>query len=387
MVDAVGVRIDVGEIDRGKDLLFPFHVAGLGGEAAPGYAAKGALVVHVVAVVGLVRGEGRVGVAPSLRQVEVLLAAGPPLGGGDGVFDAVFGAVADGNASFAGGLVADGEAGLGAHQVAAGFWNHVYSAVEGAAAVNGGPGAADKLDAIHHFEIEDEIGADGAGLIDRVVHPVPVEEDERAGIVVVGAGEAAIADVVVETIVADVESRRGSKRVGQRAPAVIANVVGGENGDPGRCLTNGLLILRHSGDGFDRQLHKLLERELGEGVGGVRRRRELGVSADGEGQEQKPIRGAASESHDGGGGPGARLGKRLEWRRLGKLRGSWTFPRAGNWWVATRKGDAKKRAGQTFASLADQERLAPEEPTPDAGASPSRTPSGRRRTREAVGGN
>src|SRR5690606_16681468 len=146
----------------------------------PRDAAESALVVHVVAVASRIGGERRVGVAPSLGGVQFRLATRPPLGGGKGVFDPGFGAVTDGESSPAGRLIADGETGLPADQIAAGFGDYIDRAVERAASVNGGSGAADQLDAVHHFEIENEIGSDRSGLVDRVVHPVPVDEEKGA---------------------------------------------------------------------------------------------------------------------------------------------------------------------------------------------------------------
>ena len=78
-----------------------------------------------------------------------------------------------------------------------------------------------------------------------------VDEDQGAGVVIEGTGEAAVANVFVETVVADVEAGGGAQGVGEGAPAVVADIGGGQEGDAGGGLADGLFVFGDARDGLD----------------------------------------------------------------------------------------------------------------------------------------
>jgi hypothetical protein len=82
---------------------------------------------------------------------------------------------------------------------------------------------------VHDVEVDDAVGADVGHVVDRIVHPVSVHQQQHAGVEILRACEAAGADVFVAAVVMDVEAAQAAQHLAEGAPAVLADVVLGDD--------------------------------------------------------------------------------------------------------------------------------------------------------------
>ncbi len=220
-------------------------------------------MVHVVLVSRRVAGEPRrIDRPPRLGKRKIRLAPRPPLGGGNDVVHAPGRPVADRHARLGGGLRTQRNRGLPAAEIATGLGNDVHRPIKRVASIDRGTRPRDDLDPVNQIHIENEIRADVSGLIDRIVQTMPVDQDKRAGVVVVRPGKTTRAHILVKTVAAHMQARSGPQGVGKRGPAVVLDVRRREHGHRGGGAPYKLLVFGNPGHGLDRYLHQLLQGHL-----------------------------------------------------------------------------------------------------------------------------
>ena len=122
---------------------------------------------------------------------------------------------------------------LGALQLPSGPGDHVHDREEGVGAVDGGGGAADDLHPVNGVHGDDRFGADAGLIVDIVVDPVSVLEQEDAGVVISGTPEPPDADIAVVAVVGGEEPADAAQDIGEGAVAVTLDLLGADDGDGG----------------------------------------------------------------------------------------------------------------------------------------------------------
>ncbi len=171
--------------------------------------------------------------------------------------------------------------------------DHVDHAEHGIAAVDRRARAANHLDALDQTDVEREgrIGR-GAG-VDVLVHRLAVDQDLLARPVVARPRDAAHAAVGIGMVVGDVETLQAAQRRAQRAPAVEADVGGGDDGDHGR---NAVRVLGKFRCRNDAHLHQVFEVHV-DGVDGAGRQGGSQQAGSEQGSGQRAPGGAGSQAH------------------------------------------------------------------------------------------
>lgn len=148
-----------------------------------------------------------------------------------------------------------------------GLGDDVDHAEHGAAAIEGRARPAHDLDTLHRFEVECHLVVDARGIVEVLVQPLAVEEDEHPRVVVGGPREATDADVAIVAIRARVEAADVVERLGQGAIAEGANLFGGDHGDRRGGFAGFLAV---PGRGLDLDREQLFESEASLLLGGER---------------------------------------------------------------------------------------------------------------------
>ena len=117
-----------------------------------------------------------------------------------------------------------------------------------------GPRSADDLDPVDQVHVEDEIVHDGRRVVQRVVHPMSVQEQQDSSAEIPRSTESANADEAVRPGIGHVETGRAPQKVAERAPAVGPDVLSGEHRHRRRRLRCLLFALRCRSDGYGHQL-------------------------------------------------------------------------------------------------------------------------------------
>jgi len=158
----------------------------------------------------------------------------------------------------------------------------VEHAEKGIRAINGRTRAGHEFHALDQVDVDGEIRAHRRLVVQVVVEPHAIDQQQHPGVVVPGRGKAAHAQVVVGPVVGHIQSAHAGQNLGQVAVVEGADVLGGHDADRGRGLECALEVAAR---GAHLHLHQLLQRQLGDIGLGMR----PGCQADGHADpEGKP---------------------------------------------------------------------------------------------------
>src|SRR5574343_930858 len=107
------------------------------------------------------------------------------------------------------------------------------------AAIDRGAGAANDFDAFDQADGERKCRVDRAAGVDVFVDRHAVDQHLEPGAVIARLRNAAHPGIAVGRIVGDIEALQGAQGIAQGAPAVKANVLGGQDRDDGGNLVGG----------------------------------------------------------------------------------------------------------------------------------------------------
>ena len=108
--------------------------------------------------------------------------------------------------------------------------HHVDHRQERIAPVNRRPRAADEFHSLDQTDIEKPLRADACGIIDRIVHSMPVDEQQRARTVIVHTSEPARARVAVGAVIHHIEAPHRAHDVAERPVAEARDFIPCHNG-------------------------------------------------------------------------------------------------------------------------------------------------------------
>ena len=154
----------------------------------------------------------------------------------------------------------------------------VHHAEEGIGPVERRTRPADHLDTLDKIDVDRELGADRSGFENVVVDPVPVHQEQHAGVQVPGAIEAAHPEIVVIAVVGDVDPPYAAQGVGEGTVAVLLDLFGGHDAHRGGRFRHLLFEPRRADHGRHLNAHQFLDthlQQVGPGLGTIESRLRL----------------------------------------------------------------------------------------------------------------
>src|SRR6185369_2142116 len=148
---------------------------------------------------------------------------------------------------------------LDASLVLAGAGDDVDGPEKGAGAVEGGTWPADHLDPLNQVDIEGEVGPYRRLVVDVVVEPVAVDEQQHAAVVVAGAAEPPDSQVLIVAVVDYGKAPDTAEDVGEGAVTVLFDVVGGDDADRRRGVRHLLVVPAGAVHGGHFDVHELFD--------------------------------------------------------------------------------------------------------------------------------
>ena len=117
----------------------------------------------------------------------------------------------------------------------------------------------DKLHPLDQVQIYREVGANAGLVVDVVVEPHPVDQQQHARVVVARRGKAPGAEVVVGAVVRHIQPAHAGQHLCQRAVAKKTDVLGSDHADGRRSFQRGLCV---AAGGGHLHLHQLFQWQI-----------------------------------------------------------------------------------------------------------------------------
>src|SRR3990167_997574 len=128
----------------------------------------------------------------------------------------------------------------------------IYDAKECARAIHSRSGAWNEFDPINEVDIDGEVGTDTCLIVEIVIEPNTVDQKQDPGVVIPGRRKTTSSEVVVRTVIGDIQAAHATEDISQCPIAEQADVIRSHHTHSRRCLQDRLLVATC---GSDVQLH------------------------------------------------------------------------------------------------------------------------------------